>query len=125
MGNTNKKLEPCMKVDRIIASEPYPSYVGVNWETGDKSNPYKNQVIRVGEDGLKSMVSYMETTNGIEYHFEDNVCLRLMKKEDDVVYHIQTKQIDYTSKVDPFIKKNWKNVSFSSYELDKIDEWMK
>jgi len=114
-----------MKVDRIIASEPYPIYVGVNWETGDKSNPYKNQVIRVGEDSLKSMVSYMETTNGIEYHFEDNVCLRLMKKEDDVVYHIQTKQIDYTSKVDPFIKKNWKNVSFSSYELDKIDEWMK
>ncbi len=124
MGNTNQKLTPSMKVDRIIASEPYPIYVGVNWETGDKSNPYKNQVIRIGEDGLKSMVSYMETTNGIEYHFEDNVCLRLMKKDDDVVYHIQTKKINYTSKVDPIIKKNWKNISFSSNELDKIEKWM-
>ncbi len=125
MGNTHRKLGPCMKVDRIIASEPYSIYVGVNWETGDKSNPYKNQVIRIGEDGLKSMVSYMETNNGIEYRFEDDVCLRLMKKEDDVVYHIQTKKIDYTSKADPIIKKNWKNISFSSNELDKIEIWMK
>lgn len=124
MGNTNRKLEPCMKVDRIIASEPYSIYVGVNWETGDKSNPYKNQVIRIGEGGLKSMVSYMETTNGIEYRFEDDVCLRLMKKDDDVVYHIQTKEINHTSKIDPIIKKNWKNITFSSNELDKIEKWM-
>ncbi len=124
MGNTNQKLSPSMKVDRIIASEPYPIYVGVNWETGDKSNPYKNQVIRIGEDGLKSMVSYMETNHGIEYRFEDDVCLRLMKKDDDVVYHIQTKEINHTSKVDPIIKKNWKNISFSSNELDKIERWM-
>jgi hypothetical protein len=125
MGNTNQKLEPYMKVDRIVSAEPYLIHVGVNFETGDISNPFKNQVIRIGDDKLRSLVSYSETKDVLEYEFEENVQLKLMKKDGDVVYHIKTNDINYTSKVNDIIRKHWKSISFSSNELDKISTWMK
>ena len=119
MGNTNQKLGPYMKVDRIVSAEPYLIHVGVNFETGDESNPFKNQVIRIGDDRLRSLVSYSETKDALEYEFEENVQLKLMKKDGDVVYHIKTNDINYTSKVNDIIRKHWKSISFflSQYNI--------
>lgn len=126
MGNTqNRQLEPCMRIDRIIASEPYLIHVGVNFETGDESNPFKNQVIRIGNDQLRSLVGYLETKDAIEFEFEDDIRLKLMKKDGDVVYHIKNKEMNYTSKVNDIIRNHWKSISFSSNELDKISDWMR
>lgn len=126
MGNTqNRQLEPYMKVERIIAAEPYMIHVGANFESGDKMNPFKNQVIRIGDGKLRSLVGYLETKDAIEFEFEEDVRLKMMKKDGDVVYHIKTKDINHTSKVNDIVRNHWKSISFSSNELDKITDWMK
>ena len=126
MGNTqNRQLEPCMRIDRIIASEPYLIHVGVNFETGDESNPFKNQVIRIGDGKLRSLVGYLETKDAIEFEFEEDVRLKMMKKDGDIVYHIKTKDINHTNKINNVVRDHWRSISFSSNELDKISGWMK
>ncbi len=116
----NKQLGPSMLIDRIITNDPYPIYVGVNGEVGKKDNPYGKQVIRVNDGSLKPLVSFTETNNSLIYDFEDNVKLQLTKRDDDIVYHIKTNDIDHTSLVNPSIRKNWKTISLTSNELDKI-----
>jgi hypothetical protein len=111
---------PSMVIDRIITAEPYPVYVGVNGAVGQEGNPYKTQVIRVNNGPLKSLVSFTETNNSLIYDFEDNVKLQLMKRDNDIVYHIKTEDIEYTNNIHPVVRNHWKTISLASEELDKI-----
>ena len=119
MGNTLFG-GPAMIIDRIITAEPYPVYVGVNGTVGQKENPYKTQVIRVNNGPLKSLVSFTETNNSLIYDFEDNIKLQLTKRDNNVVYHIKTNDIEYTNNIHPIVRKHWKTISLASNELDKI-----
>jgi hypothetical protein len=114
-----------MVIDRIITSEPYPIYVGVNGAVGQEGNPYKSQVIRVNNGPLKSLVSFTETQNSLIYNFEDNTKLQLTKRENDIVYHIKTEDIEYTSNVNPVVRNHWKTISLASEELDKIASFVR
>ena len=125
MGNSNNKIYPRMTIDRIIAAEPHNILIGVSGQTGEQNNPFKEQVIRIDDGGLKSLVSFTENNKSLEYEFEDNIHLKIMKKENDIVYHIKTDDINYTSKVNDLIRKNGKSISLKSNELDKIFDFMK
>ena len=116
---------PSMVIDRIITAEPYPVYVGVNGAVGQEGNPYKTQVIRVNNGPLKSLINFTETNNSLIYDFEDNIKLQLTKREDDVVYHIKTNDIEYTSNIHPIVRNHWKTISLKSEELDKIATFVK
>ena len=123
MGNTF--FGPHMIIERIITAEPYSVCIGVNGEVGEERNPYKTQVIRVNNGQLKSLVNFTETNNSLIYDFEDNIKLQLTKRENDIIYHIKTENIEYTSNVHPLVRNHWKTISLKSEELDKIADFVK
>ncbi len=116
---------PSMIIDRIITAEPYPIYVGVNGAVGNVNNPYKTQVIRVNHGELKSLVSFTETNNSLIYDFEDHIKLQLTKRDDTIIYHIITKDINYTDTMHPIVREHWSPISLESKELDKIGAFIK
>ena len=116
---------PSMLIDRIIVAEPHRIEVGVCGTVGKENNPYKSQVIRINNGPLKSLVNYTETHNSLIYDFEDNVKLQLTKRENDIVYHIKTEDIEHTSNMNPLVRQIWKTISLKSEELDKIADFVK
>lgn len=124
MGNTLFG-GPHMVIDRIIVAEPHRIEVGVCGTVGKEENPYKMQVIRVDNGKLKSLTSFVETNNSLIYEFEDNTTLKLMKREDDIVYHIKSGEIDHTGNMHPLVRKIWKTIHLKSEELDKIEAFVK
>lgn len=125
MGNT---LYPSrMVIDRIITAEPYPIYIGVSDQVGSPDNPFKDQVIRLNDNGeLKSLVFFTETNNSLNYEFEDNIHLKLMKREDNkIIYQIKSNNINHTSMMNDIIRKNTSKISLKSNELDKIFDFIK
>ena len=131
MGNTLFG-GPAMVIDRIIVAEPHRIEVGVCGAVDayrQEDNPYKMQVIRVDNGPLKSLTSFVETNNSLIYEFEDNTTLKLMKKENDIVYHIKSScgagEIDHTGNMNPLVRKIWKTIHLKSEELDKIQAFVK
>lgn len=124
---------PSMIIDRIIVAEPHRIEVGVCGAVGKEDNPYKTQVIRVNNGSLKSLTSFVETNNSLIYEFEDNTTLKLIKKENDIVYHIKSTSgaggieytIEHTSNMHPLVRRMWKKISLKSEELDKISDFVK
>ncbi len=114
-----------MTIDRIIAAEPHNILIGVSGQVGEQNNPLKEQVIRINDGDLKSLVSFSETNQCLHYEFEDNTHLKIMKKDNDILYHIKTDNINYTSKIHDLIRKNSKTISLKSNELDKMFDFMK
>ena len=46
----NKMYTPRMMIDRMIVAEPYRVVVGITGEVGSEENPYREQVIRIGDE---------------------------------------------------------------------------
>ncbi len=109
-----------MTIDRLIVAEPHYISVGVSGQVGSDVNPYKEQVIRIDDGPLKSLVSFTENEQSLHYEFEDNINLKFMKKDNDIVYHLKTDNINYTSKLNDFNRQFFKSISLKSNELDKI-----
>jgi hypothetical protein len=127
MGNTLFG-GPAMIIDRIIVAEPHRIEVGVcgfDESKGKEDNPYKAQVIRVDHGPLKSLTSFVETNNSLIYEFEDNTTLKLMKRDNDIVYHIKSGEINHTGNMHPLVRKIWKTIHLKSEELDKIEAFVK
>ena len=116
---------PTMIIDRIIVAEPHRVEVGVCGIVGKEDNPYKSQVIRINHGPLKSLTSFVETNNSLIYEFEDNTTLKLIKRGNDIVYHIKNNKIEHTSSMHPFVRKIWKTIHLKSEELDKIEAFVK
>ena len=116
---------PTMVIDRIIVAEPYRIEVGVCGIVGKEDNPYKSQVIRINYGPLKSLTSFVETNNSLIYEFEDNTTLKLIKRENDIVYHIKNGEIDHTGNMNPLVRKIWKTIHLKSEEHDKIANLVK
>ncbi len=128
MGNLVSNIifgGPHMMIDRIIVAEPHRIEVGVCGSVGKKDNPYKSQVIRIDDQPLKSLVSFTETNNSIQYNFEENIKLQLIKREDDIIYHLKTDDIDQTGIMHPLVRSHWKTIHLKSEELDKIATFVK
>ncbi len=117
----NKIYPPRMMIDRMIVAEPYRVVVGVTGQVGSKENPFREQVIRIGDEPLRSLVSFSKTDNCLHYEFEDNIHLQIMKKEKDIVYHIKTNDLNHTSKIRPLYLSK---ISLKSDELDKMVDFM-
>ncbi len=116
---------PAMIIDRIIVAEPHHISIGVCGTVGKEDNPYKKQVIRINNEPLKSLISFTETNNSLIYDFEDNVKLQLIKRENDIIYHIKTENIEHTSAVPNILRNHFKTISLASNELDKIADFYK
>jgi hypothetical protein len=82
-------------------------------------------VIRVDNQPLKSLVSFTETNNSIQYEFEENTKLQLIKQKDDIIYHLKTDDLDQTGIMHPIIRSHWKTIHLKSEELDKIESFVK
>ncbi len=117
----NKIYPPRMMIDRMIVAEPYRVVVGVTGQVGSKENPFREQVIRIGDEPLRSLVSFSKTDNCLHYEFEGNIHLQIMKKDKDIVYHIKTNDINHTSKIRPLYLSK---ISLKSDELDKMVDFM-
>ncbi len=117
----NKVYTPRMTIDRMIVAEPYRVVVGVTGQVGSEENPFREQVIRIGDEPLRSLVSFSKTENSLHYEFEDNIHLQIMKREKDIVYHIKTNEINHTSKIRPLYLSK---ISLKSDELDKMVDFM-
>lgn len=120
---------PSMVIDRIIVAEPHRIEVGVcgfDESNGKEDNPYKTQVIRVNHGPLKSLTSFVETHNSLIYEFEDNTTLKLIKRDNNIVYHIKSSSgVDHTGNMHPLVRKIWKTIHLKSEELDKIEAFVK
>ncbi len=116
----NKIYPQRMVIDRLIANDEHKIYVGVSGQVGKKENPYKEQVIRVNDGDLKSLVSFSESNQCLDYEFEDNINLKIMKKDEDIVYQLKTDKINYTTNMNDMIREYGKTISLNSKELDKI-----
>lgn len=121
MGNTSSSYSPRMMIDRLIMAEPYSIVVGVTGQVGSKENPFREQVIRINDDELKSLVSFRQTENSLDYEFEDHIHLQIMKKNKQVICHVKTPKINYTSVIRPLYTSK---ISLKSDELDKMVDLM-
>lgn len=121
MGNTSSSYSPRMMIDRLIMAEPYSIIVGVTGQVGSKENPFREQVIRINDDDLKSLVSFRQTENSLDYEFEDYIHLQIMKKNKQIICHIKTPKINYTSVIRPLYTSK---ISLKSDELDKMVDFM-
>ncbi len=117
---------PRMTINRIIASEPYMIDIGVTDEMKREGNPMSAQVIRINDGSLKPLISFVETENALIYDFEDNITLKLMKRDNhEILYYIKTPEFENTSIMHDIIRKHWKPISLKSEEFDKIGSFIK
>ena len=112
---------PRMMIDRVIASAPDKIEIGVTGQKKQEGNPMSEQVIRINNGDLKSLVSFVETSNSLVYEFEGNIVLKLMKRDNnEVMYHIKTPDFQSTRIMSTLIRKFWSPISLKSNEFDKI-----
>lgn len=121
MGNRPSSYPQRIMIDRLILAEPHSIVVGVTGQVGSEENPFREQVIRVNDSDLKSLVAFRETENNLDYEFEDNIHLQIMKKNKEVLCHIKTPKINFTSVIRPLYKSK---ISLKSDELDKMVDFM-
>lgn len=126
--------EKCFLIDRLIAANcdfikgtDNCIRIGVNGYKGDDElNPLTNQGIRIGDSQIYKLKSFAEYNSGIDYKFENNVNLRLFKKDSgDLFYHLKTPEMDVTREIDPIVAKFYKKICMASDELDKLDGFFK
>ena len=113
-------------VERQLVNEPVNIKFGVCGGSGEQSNPYKTQCIKIdNETKPHSLLTFFETPNTISMEFEDDIRLTLMKSGDKVNYNLKTSTINTTRELDTF-HRNWiKSVHMGSPELDKMVDFIK
>lgn len=103
--------------------------VGVLGQKENKDNigPFSYQGIRIGKNDIATLKFYEQSQTGLKYEFENDIQLRLYKKNDDIFYNLKTKEFDITNKIDSAIPKFYKNIGMQncSDELDKINDLFK
>lgn len=142
MGQTASTLEPLyslknitdkkyFNIDRILIAnfqgiDNNNVTVGVLGQKENKDNigPFSNQGIRIGKNDIATLKFYEQNQTGLKYEFENDIQLKLYKKNDDIFYNLKTKEFDITNKIDPVIPKFYKNIGMQncSDELDKIND---
>jgi hypothetical protein len=123
MGNTIFRQR--MVIERLITNKPYHICLGVIGKAESDVNPYKEQVIRVGEDGiLRSMVSFQETDQFIHFQFEGDIHLKFMRRDDEIVYFLSTPDMNITDKVLPIIRRQ-ENIGLRTPELDRLFNFLR
>lgn len=114
-----------MVVERLITNKQCHICLGVVGQKGRETNPYKDQVIRVGEDGpLRSMVAFQETEQFVQCTFEGGIILKFMKRGDDIVFFLSTPEFNVTDTVRPIIRQQ-ETIQLRSEELDRVFTFMR
>ena len=123
MGNTIFRQR--MVIERLITNKPYHICLGVIGKAESDVNPYKEQVIRLGEDGiLRSMVSFQETDQFIHFQFEGDIHLKFMRRDDEIVYFLSTPDMNITDKVLPIIRRQ-ENIGLRTPEFDRLFHFLR
>lgn len=123
MGNTLFRQR--MVIERLISNKPYHICIGVIGRAESDTNPFKEQVIRVGEAGiLRSMVSFQETDQFIHCQFEGDIHLKFMRRGDDIVYFLSTPEVNITDKVLPIIRRQT-NIGLRTPEFDRLFHFLR
>lgn len=117
--------------DRMICVDPNIR-IGVNGHKNTQiDNPLYIQKIKVNnESDAHSLLSVTETENTILYKFEKDIELQFDRKCDtdnkcDILFKLLYPGLNITKQMDPVVVDLYKNVSFSSPELDKIGPFIK
>lgn len=109
-------------IDRLLDPR-YKIYVGCLVPT-DKL--FSNQGIRIGDDRIKRLESFSESLNQLNYQFEENTHLKILRSEDRVFYiHLRSGDKEFSFTMDSLVIKHWKSISFNSMELDRITDFCK
>ena len=128
-------MKNCFLIDRLIAAEcdflPAAAEqvirVGVFTSSEDTLNPLNKQGIRIGDGDILTMKQCVEYKDALECRFEQNVILNVFRRDDSVVYRLQTPTIDVTRTINPVVVKHFKTIGMrdASMELDKLGEIMR
>jgi hypothetical protein len=120
-----------LMIERIIAAncdflpdsyEDKNILIGIIGTSKDEANPLAHQAIRLGTDEPCKLVNFQEGITTLTYEFENNISLNIMRREDKIIYNIQTPDIHITREVDPILIKFYKPIGMDSTELDKINK---
>jgi hypothetical protein len=127
----NKK---CLSIDRIIGYDPIKITIGVSNEVLTlpkrklqpiEYNNFKRQCIKFENDPkLYSLVSYNETKTELHYEFENNIHLKFIKQNNNILYNIKYGNLNETVIMTDLFKKLIKKINFNSTELDKIVDFI-
>jgi hypothetical protein len=124
-----------MTIDRIIGSLHTPTStsdelikVGIcikpNLELLQKNEFY--QCIRVGNEKPELLVKMNSSDDKLEYLFERNTKLSLIRKERSVFYLVESNKLKHANEVSNIHKRLYKPISMAhSAEIDKIAEFIK
>ena len=114
-----------LKSERLIDND-LKIYIGLVYQTDDL-NPYSAQAIKIGTNNVKRLETFIETTNGLIYKFEDNIELILSKREDDIFIGFKNgDEKIITTKMNRIIRKLYKQLFNNqvSLELNKIYDFI-
>lgn len=129
----NNPMKHCLRIDRIIASgcdylppnrQEDTIRVGVIAQS-DPQNPLSGQAIRIGDGDAYRLKSFQEGEDTLQYTFENNITLTLMKRRNSVVYNLKTPELDISREINPAITRFFKPISMNSTEIDKIEKIFK
>ena len=127
------ELSNCLKSDRVISIENPNIRIGVNGnKQNNEKNPFYFQKIKINdENNSYALKSFTETSDTLSFDFENNIKLHLMRKCDnnsncDIIFNLlyPEKKLNVTKKMDEFLVDRFKNVSFASPELDRIEPFL-
>jgi hypothetical protein len=117
---------PYFLIDRILIANVEPLkgkniVVGVTGQH-DPQNVLSHQGIRIADGSIQKLLSASKTQNGLSYDFEDNTKLVFMKKNEGIVYSLQSFEHAIVGVMDPILISNYKTIGLNSEELDMIHE---
>ena len=99
----------------------YTMRVGISSKSDDSHpNPLSKQALQLGTTEPYYLQSFQETSDTLQYNFEKDVSLTLMKRRDSILYNLKTPQLNVTREIYPGIIKMFKPIGMVSEELDKI-----
>lgn len=111
--------------DRILDAEDQ-IHIGI---VGKNGNETEMQVIRIGDykNTNNRLLHFTEENNKLKYVFENDIKMVLFKKVGNIhmeLFNLNNNKF-ISKQINPIIVKNYKTISFSSNELDKIYDLFK
>lgn len=115
------------KANRFKSDKPCLKSIEEEEKELRKTNPLNYQGIQIGKSPIYELKSFVRNTNSVEYHFDKEVRLLIVKRETGNLYYqlVSPEQnINVTRPVNPIMIRLFKPIgpfdSSSSLEIDEI-----
>ncbi len=126
-------LNNCLRIERILAAgcdylppNRLEDTIRVGVIGSDQpQDTYSHQAIKIGDSKPYRLKQFRERSDSLEYTFEEDVQLTLIKQKDGFLYKLKTPQLDVQQPIYPGIVKMFKPIGMVSTELDQIAKFFR